>query len=128
MEFVGIELKAGESFEINLDKDEFFQLTQATLCEVKKERDEPLHLYVTLNGKKHVVGIMQPQRISQLVFSLKFDKNVQFSHNWKYGSVFVFGYKTRNLCGHDMDNMDPRTMMESVMRHEEAVVLDEERE
>lgn len=68
--------------------------TQASLGEVKKKKDEFINLHITVDAEKHLVGTLHPKRLPQVVYNLAFEKDIQISHNWKNGSVHLFGFKT----------------------------------
>ncbi|KAJ9184423.1 hypothetical protein P3X46_004151 [Hevea brasiliensis] len=94
MEFWGTEVKSGEPLVIEIGGDFILHLSQACLGEVKKDKgNESVFLYAKINDKKHVLGMLSPEKFPQISFDLVFDKDVELSHNWKNGSVYFSGYK-----------------------------------
>lgn len=97
MEFWGAEVKSGEPLSVQPGDDMILHLSQASLGEAKKDkRSEPVCLSVTIDGKKLVLGTLSSDKLPQQQFDLVFDRNFELSHNWKNGSVYVFGYKAAN--------------------------------
>uniref|UniRef100_A0A2C9V8A8 Nucleoplasmin-like domain-containing protein n=1 Tax=Manihot esculenta TaxID=3983 RepID=A0A2C9V8A8_MANES len=94
MEFWGTEVKSGEPLVVEIGGDFILHLSQACLGEVKKDKgNESVCLYVKVNDKKYVLGILSPEKFPQISFDLVFEKDVELSHNWKNGSVYFSGYK-----------------------------------
>ena len=95
MEFWGVEVKAGEPLKVQPDFESLIHVSQAALGESKKDKsNEPVHLFLNIDGKKMVLGTLNGQSIPQLSFDLVFEKEFELSHNWKNGSVYVCGYQT----------------------------------
>ncbi|CAH1421862.1 unnamed protein product [Lactuca virosa] len=63
--FWSIELKSGESFDVNLE-DKFLRLTLVSLIEIENETPEFVSLHITENGKKRVFARLHPKRRPQL--------------------------------------------------------------
>ncbi|XP_021654734.2 histone deacetylase HDT1 [Hevea brasiliensis] len=96
MEFWGVEVKAGEPVKVTPDAESIIHLSQAALGESKKEKgNEPVPLFLKIDDSKIVLGTLSPQLIPQLSFDLVFEREVEISHNWKNGSVYLCGYKSR---------------------------------
>ncbi|PWA79570.1 histone deacetylase HDT1 [Artemisia annua] len=93
MEFWGVEVKSGETFEVNLDDDKVLHLSQACLGETKNSKGESVCLHINVEGKKLVLGTLHSERLPQQLFDLVFDKTFTISHNWKNGSVYFYGYQ-----------------------------------
>ncbi|KAL6507857.1 hypothetical protein OROGR_024052 [Orobanche gracilis] len=89
MEFWGAEVKSGLPLEVTPG--------EACLGELKKEKGcESVTLFVTVDGKKLVLGRLSLEKLHQQQFDLVFDRTFELSHNSKSGSVHFFGYKTIN--------------------------------
>lgn len=72
-------------------------LLQACVGEQKKEKgSETVCLFVTVAGKKLVLGTLFTDKLPQQQFDLVFDRDFELSHNWKNGSVYFYGYKANN--------------------------------
>jgi nucleophosmin 1 len=93
MEFWGVEVKSGETFEVNLGDDKVLHLSQACLGETKNNKSESVCLHINVEGKKLVLGTLHSERLPQQLFDLVFDKTFTISHNWKNGSVYFYGYQ-----------------------------------
>lgn len=64
---------------------------------MKKDKgNQSVCLYVTVDGKKLVLGTLFSEKLPQQQFDLVFDKEFELSHNWKNGSVYFYGYKANN--------------------------------
>ncbi|CAN4118273.1 unnamed protein product [Withania somnifera] len=97
MEFWGAEVKSGEPLSVQPGDDMILHLSQASLGEVKKDKgSEPVCLSLTIDGKKLVLGTLSSDKLPQQQFDLVFDRDFEIYHNWKNGSVYVFGYKAPN--------------------------------
>jgi len=95
MQFWGVEVKAGEPLKVTPEDDFILHLSQAALGESKKAKgSDSVPLFVTVDGKKLVLGTLSPENIPQLAFDLVFEKEFELSHNWKSGSVYFTGYKS----------------------------------
>lgn len=95
MKFWGVEVKAGEPLKVQPDPESIIHLSQAALGESKKEKgNESVPLFLKIDDKKIVLGTLSPENIPQLSFDLVFEREVELSHNWKYGSVHLCGYQT----------------------------------
>ena len=67
---------------------------QAALGECKKDKGNgSICLYVTIGGKKLVLGTLSSENVPQLSFDLVFERDFQLSHSGKNGSVHFIGYK-----------------------------------
>lgn len=93
MEFWGVEVKSGKPCSVELYQPRVVHLSQACLGEGKDKGNEPIYLYVTINGKKIVLGRLYPNKLPQQHFDLMFDKSFELSHSWKNGTVNFFGYE-----------------------------------
>lgn len=91
MEFWGIEAKGKESSKVKIEEGHLLHLSQAVLGELKKD-GEPVTLYVKVDDKKLVLGVLSPDTNPQLSFDLVFEKDFEISHNSKSGSVHLLGY------------------------------------
>ncbi|KAL7605073.1 hypothetical protein Lser_V15G19253 [Lactuca serriola] len=94
METWAVEVKSGESFKVNVEGKFYCRISQASIGEIEKEKNKSLYLYITINGKKHVLGTLHPKRLPQQRFDLLFADNFEISHNWKHGSVNFYGSAT----------------------------------
>ncbi|KAM3205110.1 histone deacetylase HDT1 [Capsicum annuum] len=106
MEFWGAEVKSGQPLSVQPGDDMILHLSQASLGEVKKDKgSEPVCLFVTIDGKKLVLGTLSTDKLPQQQFDLIFDRDFELSHNWKNGSVYFFGYKTANFEDEEDDEL-----------------------
>ncbi|KAL7137450.1 hypothetical protein ABFS83_10G092600 [Erythranthe nasuta] len=97
MEFWGAEVKGGEPFTVLPEDGMVLHLSQACLGEVKNGKtNEPVYLFIHVNGKKLVLGTLFTEKLPQQQFDLVFDQEFQISHNWKSGSVYFYGYMANN--------------------------------
>ncbi|XP_042514140.1 histone deacetylase HDT1-like [Macadamia integrifolia] len=95
MEFWGVEVKSGETIKVNPGDDKILHLSQASLGEVKKNKEnESAPLFVNIGGQKLVIGTLSPEKCAQITYDLVFEKEFELSHNWKHGSVYFIGYKS----------------------------------
>ncbi|KAL0729511.1 hypothetical protein Bca4012_025604 [Brassica carinata] len=94
MEFWGAEVKAGKPLKVKPDEDGLIHLSQASLDKGKK--GETALLYVTVDGKKLVIGTLSQDNIPQTSFDLVFEKEFELSHSSE-GSVHFIGYKSPNV-------------------------------
>ncbi|XP_073155020.1 histone deacetylase HDT1-like [Henckelia pumila] len=102
MEFWSAEVKSGETFKVVPGDGMVLHLSQASLGEMKKEKgNESVCLFVSVEGKKLVLGTLFSDKLPQQQFDLVFDNNFELSHNWKSGSVYFFGYKATNPLDED---------------------------
>ncbi|WZY75362.1 hypothetical protein YC2023_021746 [Brassica napus] len=92
--FTGVEVKAGKPLKVKPDEDCLIHLSQASLDKGKK--GEAALLYVTVDGKKLVIGTLVQDTIPQISFDLVFEKEFELSHSSK-GSVHFIGYKSPNI-------------------------------
>ncbi|KAK6936158.1 Nucleoplasmin-like domain, partial [Dillenia turbinata] len=89
----GVEVKAGETFKVELEAGRFLHLSQATLGESKKEKgNESIPIFLKFNDQKLVLGTLSPMNFPQISYDLVFEKGFELSHNWKNGSVYFCGY------------------------------------
>ncbi|KAI3465770.1 hypothetical protein Pfo_022433 [Paulownia fortunei] len=76
MEFWRVEVKRGEPLKVLPGNGMVLHLSQACLGEVKNEKgNKSVCLFVNVDGKK---------------------LDFEFSHDWKSGSVYFYGYKANN--------------------------------
>ncbi|PON75273.1 Nucleoplasmin core domain containing protein [Trema orientale] len=94
MEFWGVEIKAGEPLTVEPEPNTIIHLSQAVLGETKSKGNEHVILSVKVGDKKYVLGNLSLDKFPQLSFDLVFEKEVELSHNWKNGSVYLSGYQT----------------------------------
>ncbi|XP_052174012.1 histone deacetylase HDT1-like [Diospyros lotus] len=110
MDFWGVEVKSGEPYHVEPGQGWIVHLSQACLGEFKKDKgSERVYLYVTIDGKKLVLGTLSPEKFPQLQFDLVFDKKFELSHNWKNGVVYFYGYK----CNTPFDDTEDDSESES---------------
>lgn len=70
---------------------------QACIGEQKKAKgNETINLFVNVDGKKLVLGTLLTEKLPQQQFDLVFEKDFEITHNWKNGSVYVYGYRATN--------------------------------
>jgi len=90
-------VKSGEPCLVEPGQGRTLHLSQACLGEVKKDKgNESVYLYVTVEGKKLVLGTLSSEKFPQLQFDLLFDDKFELSHSWKNGSVYFHGYRCDN--------------------------------
>ncbi|CAH2072152.1 unnamed protein product [Thlaspi arvense] len=82
---LGAEVKAGKPLTLKPDQDCLIHVSQASLDEGK--RGESALLYVTVDGKKLVIGTLSQGNIPQISFDLVFEKEFELSHSLERGSV-----------------------------------------
>lgn len=90
-----MEVKAGEKVKCETGAEKLLHLSQACLGETKKDKgNASVPVYLHIDGKKLVVGTLNPDKCAQISYDLVFEKDFELSHGWKDGSVFFVGYKT----------------------------------
>ncbi|KAL6559247.1 hypothetical protein OROHE_006616 [Orobanche hederae] len=88
MEFWGAEVKSGSPLEVTPGENCLVHLSQASLGELKKEKGcESVTLFVTVDGKKLVLGRLCMDKLPQQQFDLVFDRTFELSHNLKSGKT-----------------------------------------
>ncbi|XP_050214381.1 histone deacetylase HDT1-like isoform X2 [Mercurialis annua] len=102
MEFWGVEIKAGETLKVGPEPEFIIHLSQAALGESKKGI-ESVPLYVKINDKKILLGTLSHEKFPQLSLDIVFEKEVELSHSWKNGSVYLSGYQTLTPDAGDED-------------------------
>ncbi|CAH8357549.1 unnamed protein product [Eruca vesicaria subsp. sativa] len=95
MEFWGVEVQAGKSLKVKPEFESVIHVSQASLDKGKK--GETAFLYVTVDGKKLVIGTLSQGNIPQISFDLVFEKEFELSHSLESGSVHFVGYKSPNM-------------------------------
>ncbi|KAL9225617.1 hypothetical protein vseg_001519 [Gypsophila vaccaria] len=120
MEFWGVEVKGKEPCKVSLDQGSIIHLSQATLGEVKKDKETVL-LHVKVGDKKLVLGMLS-QETPHLSFDLVFDEEFEISHSWKNGSVHLLGYQSDVLD----DEMDLEASDDDDEEEEEEVPVAKE--
>ncbi|KAI8563150.1 hypothetical protein RHMOL_Rhmol03G0090300 [Rhododendron molle] len=67
----GVEVKSGEPCPVEAGQGRILHLSQACLGEVKKDKgNDCVYLYVTVDGKKLVLGTLSSEKFPQLQFDL----------------------------------------------------------
>ncbi|KAK6140088.1 hypothetical protein DH2020_026086 [Rehmannia glutinosa] len=90
----GVEVKSGEPLKVTPGDGMVLHLSQACLGELKKEKgNESVYLFVSVEGKKLVLGTLFTDKLPQQQFDLVFDRDFELSHNSKSGSVYFYGYR-----------------------------------
>ncbi|XP_076947570.1 histone deacetylase HDT1-like [Bidens hawaiensis] len=112
MEFWGVEVKSGQSFEVKLGEEKVLHLSQACLGEMKNAKNESVCLHIIVDGKKLVLGTLNSERLPQQLFDLVFDRDFTLSHNWKNGSVFFYGYKADQPYDESLDSEEDEDAIE----------------
>ncbi|KAF7147351.1 hypothetical protein RHSIM_Rhsim03G0081700 [Rhododendron simsii] len=85
----GVEVKSGEPCPVEAGQGRILHLSQACLGEVKKDKgNDCVYLYVTVDGKKLVLGTLSSEKFPQLQFDLVFDGKFELSHSWKNGIFY----------------------------------------
>ncbi|KAG2311153.1 hypothetical protein Bca52824_022710 [Brassica carinata] len=95
MEFWGAEVKAGKSLKMKPDEDCLIHLSQ--VCIDNGRKGETALLFVTVDGKKLVIGTLSHENIPQISLDLIFDQEFELSHSLETGSVHFIGYKSPNI-------------------------------
>ncbi|KAF6150371.1 hypothetical protein GIB67_034070 [Kingdonia uniflora] len=93
MTFWGVEVRAGEPLKVEVE-DVMIHLSQVSLGEVKKDKNEAILISVKVADQKFALGTLSAEKFPQLSFDLVFEKNFEISHNGKHGSVYFTGYKS----------------------------------
>ncbi|XP_057954668.1 histone deacetylase HDT1-like [Malania oleifera] len=106
MEFWGVEVKPGQSLEVNPDFTKIIHLSQAALGESKDKGKESIPLFVKIGDKKLVLGTLSPEVCPQLAFDIVFEQKFELSHNWKKGSVYFLGYEAVVPAGSDYSDSE----------------------
>ncbi|CAM8898069.1 unnamed protein product [Rhodiola kirilowii] len=96
MEFWGVEVKAGETLKVSPGEGNVIHLSQASIGESKKGKDEMVPVHVKIGEQKLVIGTLSAEKFPQIQYDVVFEKDFELSHNGKNGSVFFCGYKTQN--------------------------------
>ncbi|KAK6163808.1 hypothetical protein DH2020_000672 [Rehmannia glutinosa] len=97
MEFWGVGVKSGEPLKVTRGDGMVLHLSQACLGELKKEKgNESVYLFVSVEGKKLVLGTLFTDKLPQQQFDLVLDRDFELSHNSKSGSVYFYGYRASN--------------------------------
>uniref|UniRef100_A0A7N0UHB8 Nucleoplasmin-like domain-containing protein n=1 Tax=Kalanchoe fedtschenkoi TaxID=63787 RepID=A0A7N0UHB8_KALFE len=94
MEFWGVEFKAGQQLKVSSGEGKVINLSQASIGESKKGKDESVLVYVKVGEQKLVIGTLSAYKHPQIQYDVVFKKDFELSHNWKNGSIF--GYRTQN--------------------------------
>ncbi|KAH0896175.1 hypothetical protein HID58_045743, partial [Brassica napus] len=89
------EVKAGKPLKVKPDEDCLIHLSQVCIDNGKK--GETAFLYVTVDGKKLVIGTLSQGNIPQISLDLIFDQEFELSHSLETGSVHFIGYKSPNI-------------------------------
>uniref|UniRef100_A0A7N0USY8 Nucleoplasmin-like domain-containing protein n=1 Tax=Kalanchoe fedtschenkoi TaxID=63787 RepID=A0A7N0USY8_KALFE len=96
MEFWGVEVKAGQPLKVSPGEGKVIHLSQASIGESKKGKDESVPVYVKIGEQKLVIGTLSADKHPQIQYDVVFEKDFELSHNWKSGSIFFCGYRTQN--------------------------------
>ncbi|KAH1104382.1 hypothetical protein GYH30_038011 [Glycine max] len=123
MEFWGAEVKVGES--VKVDPAEFeacIHLSQAALGEAKKDKPEPVVLYMKVGEQKFVLGTLSREKIPQISLELVLEKEFELSHSSKSASVHFCGYKAY----YDADNSDEDEFTDSDEDDEDVPLINAE--
>ncbi|KAL4564815.1 hypothetical protein LXL04_028887 [Taraxacum kok-saghyz] len=86
-----VEVKRGETFNVNLDEGKGLRLLKARFCGEEKGSKDYVYLKATVEDKIFIIGTLSEIRTVQIL-DLFFDKDTQISHNWRNGSVCFSGY------------------------------------
>lgn len=119
MEFWGVEVKAGEPLKVEPEDGFLVHLSQASLGEAKKDKNEAVLLSVNIDGKKIVLGTLSFDKCPQISYDLVFEKEFELSHNWKNGSVYFCGYKAEM----QEDGSEGSDMFESESEEEDEPIV-----
>lgn len=96
MEFWGVKVKSGGLLKVTPGEGMVVHVTQASLGKMKKKAKNSARLFVHTDGKKFVLAKLSANNLPQQQLNLVFEKDFELSHNWKKGSVYMFGYKAQN--------------------------------
>uniref|UniRef100_A0A7N1A6W9 Nucleoplasmin-like domain-containing protein n=1 Tax=Kalanchoe fedtschenkoi TaxID=63787 RepID=A0A7N1A6W9_KALFE len=96
MEFWGVKVKAGQPLKVSPGEGKVINLSQASIGESKKGKDESVLVYVKIGEQKLVIGTLPADKHPQIQYDVVFEKDFELSHNWKNGSIFFCGYRTQN--------------------------------
>ncbi|KAG9155433.1 hypothetical protein Leryth_009873 [Lithospermum erythrorhizon] len=93
---MSVEVKSGTPLNVQLEEGMVIHLSQASIGEVKANKNEIVSIFVNVDGKKLVLGTLLSDKLPQQLFDLVFDRDFELSHNSKSGSIYFFGYKAEN--------------------------------
>ncbi|KFK33146.1 hypothetical protein AALP_AA6G336900 [Arabis alpina] len=96
MEFWEAKVKAGKPLVVRPEEDSLIHISQASL-NFKRNKGESGLLYVTVDGKKLVIGTLSQPNFPQVSFDLVFEKEFELSHTLEKGSVQFVGYRSPNI-------------------------------
>uniref|UniRef100_A0A6V7QXK5 Nucleoplasmin-like domain-containing protein n=1 Tax=Ananas comosus var. bracteatus TaxID=296719 RepID=A0A6V7QXK5_ANACO len=97
MESWAVEVKPGETFKCDPQRDNYVYLMQASLGNSKKEGAENVQIFLKFGDLNLVIGTLSAEKWPQILYNLLFEKKFELSHNSKNASVFFFGQKTLPL-------------------------------
>ncbi|XP_020107356.1 histone deacetylase HDT2-like isoform X2 [Ananas comosus] len=106
MESWAVEVKPGETFKCDPQRDNYVYLMQASLGNSKKEGAENVQIFLKFGDLNLVIGTLSAEKWPQILYNLLFEKKFELSHNSKNASVFFFGQKTLPLDASDSDDDD----------------------
>ncbi|OAY65903.1 Histone deacetylase HDT1, partial [Ananas comosus] len=92
-----VEVKPGETFKCDPQRDNYVYLMQASLGNSKKEGAENVQIFLKFGDLNLVIGTLSAEKWPQILYNLLFEKKFELSHNSKNASVFFFGQKTLPL-------------------------------
>ncbi|XP_038900554.1 histone deacetylase HDT1-like [Benincasa hispida] len=93
MEFWGVEVKPGQALSVKPGDQKYVHISQLTVGEVKKDKNEPVTVFLKINDQKFPLGILSAEKFPQIPFDLVFEKEFELSHNGKSGSIYCLGYR-----------------------------------
>ncbi|CAA7017996.1 unnamed protein product [Microthlaspi erraticum] len=98
MAFWGIEIKPGNPIKVEANDGYFIHLSQVTLGESKKVKDEIVPVFVKVGDDKtrFLVGNLS-QKIPQLSINFMIEQDFELSHDCKTSSVYLLGTKIPDM-------------------------------
>ncbi|CAH1447145.1 unnamed protein product [Lactuca virosa] len=94
MKFWGVEIKSGETISVKLDPENILHFRHASLIGIDKQtKEKNVTVEINASGRKHEITLntrSKPQAALQKLY----DEEIQLSHNFKDGKVYLLGTLT----------------------------------
>ncbi|CAH1447140.1 unnamed protein product [Lactuca virosa] len=121
----GLEVKTGEVTDVKIGQWRSLHLAQACLGAIDGEGDDPVHLYIIVDGKRFVLATLYPKSLPTQEFNLVFVENFKLSHDMKNTSVHFFGTQNLQLSKiiKDSDDEKEETSIENSDDEEEEIAV-----
>uniref|UniRef100_A0A1J3DEZ5 Histone deacetylase HDT1 n=1 Tax=Noccaea caerulescens TaxID=107243 RepID=A0A1J3DEZ5_NOCCA len=102
MDFWGLKVDAGITVPVMPPDGHIIHISQVSLGGSSSE--EPVNVYVTVNGVELSLGTLTPQRKRQLSLDVLFAATFHLHHDLKVGALDFIGYTTPNIKDEDVDS------------------------